>query len=162
MKNFILLAILFSIFFVNCNSQQKEDKTDQSIEASLLHHLELRNEAFKNNDLKTIYNYSHPFDLKGQTFDDFKKESEAYIQATKEDKLSFEILDVGKINYCNSEYQCMINLRTIVTTNNIDHSFDRKIIAISESNDNWKFINGGENDLETIKKLYSFVCLNEI
>lgn len=166
MKNATLIIVFLSMLFVNCNSQQREDKTEQvyvdtnkSIEEKLLNHLTLRNEAFKNQDAKTIYNYSHPIDLKGQTLEEFEKESQAYFQATNQDKLSFKILNIGKINHCNSEYQCLINLRTIVTTDNDEFSFDRKIIAVSKNENDWKFINVGENDLETIKKLYPFICL---
>lgn len=175
MKTAKLIVLFILIFSVSCNSQQPEkiensnlktvnkNKMD-SIESKMLNHLVLRNNAFKNNDIKNIYRYTHPSELNKQFFEEFEKESQEYINTTKRDKLSvknFKVLKVGKITQCNSEYQCLVNLRTTMIMDKDEFSFDRKIIAISKDGNEWKFVNGGENNFNTIKKLYPFICLSE-
>ena len=134
-----------------------------SLKSEMLNEFEKRNTAFMNNDLQTIFFYSHTDELRLQNFEEFKNASEKYIQSTERSKLSiknFEIQNVGKIEFCNLEYQCIINIKTTMIMDKDEFSFIRKIIAISKNGSEWIFINGGENDINTIKKTYPVVCID--
>ncbi len=158
---FLLLLFIFSIII--CKGQDNNLSID-SIKTNLNNELNKRNLALKNNDLKKIYYYSHSSETDKQTFDEFKKESEEYLEEAQDDSLtiqSFEILKIGKIINCNSEFQSIIQLRTNMLMGKEGFSFDKKLIAFSKDGKKWVFINVGENDIKTIKKLYPFVFIND-
>lgn len=167
---FLLICLIFNGLIVSWAQNDSLSGAN-----ALIHHneqlrsrieteLNLRNRAILSNDLKTIYFYFHPYAIGPQVFEEFESEHKNYMQDLDSLNLQlqgFELLAMEKIFYCNQEYQCLLKLRTtflkkasagqVVT--------DRYLIAISGNGENWKFIQSEEKDLQRLKNLFPFLCL---
>ncbi len=122
-----------------------------------------RNDALKNYDFKTLYIYIHPSERGDVDIEEFERESKKTVDELYQGVTftNHEILNTGKIQKCNSQYQCIIFMKTHMNIDNKESFFTSKIIALSDNGSQWTFINAGDNDLQTIKKLYPVVCLME-
>ncbi len=152
----LFLIILSCFLITSCKGQV------DSIEHKMINELSIRNTALKNNDFKTLYKYLHPIDLNGVSLEEFDAGNKETIRTLyKGVKFSdFEILDVGKIQHCNNQYQCFILMKTHPTKyDKPEEPFESNVIALSDDGNQWLFINVGKQDISEAQTRYPFVCL---